>query len=122
MHIDRRTFDACDASEDVRQFSLELVRRSKFPIRTVRLGQTYSRGLSIFIAQSILFSRMRAMRMLGYARGISLGIVLKGLDFRDGLVPPVTAMNVRPCVELTSVAYMRFCACSLTTEFGLFLS
>lgn len=122
IHIDRCTFDASDASEDVRQFSLELVRRSKFPIRTVRLGQTYSRGLSIFIAQSLLFSRMRAMRMLGHARGISLGIVLKGLDFRDGLVPPVTAMNVRPCVELTSVAYMRFCACSLTTKLVLFLS
>ncbi len=117
------TFDACDASEDVRQSALELVRRSKFPTRTVRLGQTYGRQLSIFIAQSLFFSRMHAMRKLGYASGsnLSLGIVLKGLDFRDG-VPPVAAMNVRPCVEITSVAYMRFCACSLTTKLVLFLS
>lgn len=125
------SFDSCDASELALQSASDLVRRSKIPIVTVRLSQIYNRNLSVFFAWSIFFSQSHAKRRLQYAKDVNLGsnLLARGAfmrmdpsEPRDGLLLPSMILSSCTCLEVTYSAYMRFCACSLTTHLIIFLS
>jgi hypothetical protein len=116
----------------------KLAHESKFPARTIRLSRTYNRCLCIFTAQSRFIALSRAMRQLKYVKGFhsgaeplaaarerSLKIAPDGLECvapaHFGLTLHACASGHLPCLELTSSAYMRLCACGLTTQLAIHL-
>lgn len=125
------SFDSCDASELALQSASDLVRRSKIPIVTVRLSQIYNRNMSVFFGWSIFFSQLHAKRRLQYAKDVNLGsnLLARGAfmrmdpsEPRYGLLLPTMILSSCTCLEVTYSAYMRFCACGLTTHLIIFLS
>jgi len=116
----------------------KLAHESKFPARTIRLSRTYNRYLSIFTAQSRFIARSRAMRQLKHVKGFhsgaepmaaarerSLKIAPDGLECiapaHPGFNLHACASGHPPCLELTSLAYTRSCACGLTTQLAIHL-